>query len=123
MFLRPAPGPHVKALPAYQSRFTQYGSADFQALVHNIGEAGADVYNLTVESTDNSWGYSLLNGNTLAPLKDLNKDGIVDTGSVGQGANASVLLKIDPAAGRNSRQHGKDNLKEPLPLREQNPSR
>lgn len=93
-FNRPPAGARVKALPVYQSGFAIQRQASFRVVVRNIGELGPDTYNLAANSSNPGWAVSFLSTNGVTLLGDSNQDGKVDTGTVSQGGEAEILLKV-----------------------------
>jgi len=99
-FYRPGPAARVKVWPLYQGRFTHAGATEsFQVSIRNIGELGADTYDLDVSS---SWPVSLYAADGTTPLTDTDGDGTVDTGSVAQGSTVTVTVKVQTPAGVNT---------------------
>lgn len=98
-FERPGPAPRVKLSPVYQSGFAINQQCQFEVTVQNIGEAGADTFDLSTLSVNAGWtvSFKAADGNT--PLVDSNQDGKVDTGVVGQGASTKIILDVQPPAG------------------------
>lgn len=97
-FYRPLPSARVDAAPFSQGSFTHAGATTaFQIAVRNIGELGGDTYDITTESPAD-WPVSLyaLDGNT--PLSDTDSDGVVDTGSIGQGSTRDIVAKVTAPA-------------------------
>ena len=91
-FYRPEPLARVKAWPLYQSRFTRPGAVEsFQVVIRNIGELGADTYDLTANS---SWSVTFYAADGSIPLTDTDGDGTVDTGPLGQGESITVTVKV-----------------------------
>jgi hypothetical protein len=90
-FRRPAPAARVAVTPLYQGSFTEAGVATFQVAVRNIGELGADTYDITSTST---WTVSLFREDGATPLGDSDRDGTVDTGSIAQGASQTVVVRV-----------------------------
>jgi hypothetical protein len=95
-FSRPAPQARVRLSPTYQSSFTSPGGNDnFRLSVLNIGDLGADTYDLTTSST---WPVTLLAANGTTLLADTDGNGIVDTGAVAQGRAVTVTVRVTAPA-------------------------
>jgi len=98
-FSRPAPSARVSIRPPYhiyQSRFTHAGAAEsFQVSIRNIGDLGADTYDLF---TSSSWPVSFYAADGTTPLADTDGDGTVDTGSVAQGSTVTITVKVQTPA-------------------------
>lgn len=93
LITRPTGG-RVKVSPVFQSDFIRAGEAGFDFQVTNIGDAGADTYDLfQVEVSQPGWQVevSLLAG---LPLEDTDGDSLLDTGEIAQGAAESLYVKI-----------------------------
>jgi hypothetical protein len=91
-FYRPGPVARVKVWPLYQGRFVHAGeTATFEIPIRNTGELGADTYDVTASST---WPVSLYKADGVTPLSDTDGDGTADTGSVAQGATATVIAQV-----------------------------
>lgn len=89
---RPAPSARVSIFPLHQGRFVLAGeTATFQIPIHNNGELGADTYDIITTST---WPLSLYAADGITPLSDTDGDGVIDTGSVPQGATATIVAKV-----------------------------
>lgn len=95
-FRRPAPAARVAVTPLYQSGFMQAGEVTFEVAVENIGEVGADTYDITANST---WAVSLFHDDGVTPLADTDGDGVPDTGSVPQGAASTVTVRVRAPGG------------------------
>ncbi|MEJ2706592.1 MAG: hypothetical protein P8074_03150 [Anaerolineales bacterium] len=93
-FLRPPASYRVKALPPYQSEFVVGGQASFPLEIINIGELGADRFNLTASCSEPGWSVTFTKPDGVIPLKDTNQDGKVDTGPVSQGGKTNVLVQV-----------------------------
>ena len=75
-------------------RFITPGVVDAVSFnLYNSGVSGADVFDLDLSS---SWPGALLRADGITPLTDSDADGIIDTGSVGQGSTVTVTLIITP---------------------------
>ena len=91
-FYRPAPSARVNIHPLHQGHFVHAGeTATFEIPIRNTGELGTDTYDVTASST---WPISLYKADGITPLSDTDGDGIMDTGSVAQGATATIIAKI-----------------------------
>jgi len=89
---RPAPSARASIRPAHQGRFVHAGeTATFEIPLRNLGELGADTYDVTVAST---WPVSLYRADGITPLSDTDGDGVADTGSVAQGASTTIVAKV-----------------------------
>ncbi len=99
-FTRPAAAPRVKISPLIQGGFITEHQARFSLDVHNIGEVGADRFNLEAVSSQPGWAVTWYDGNGTTPLKDNTSDGKVDTGAtaIAETRSISVTLKIEPPA-------------------------
>lgn len=97
---RPAPGRRVKLLPREMSSFAINGQTSFQLVVKNIGESGADTYNLQAAARSPGWSV-MLSKSGGQTLQDTGSDGIPDTGplAVGQTLTLSLQLKAPALAG------------------------
>ena len=92
-FYRPAPAARVSVNPQSAGRFTTAGATEaFQFQVRNIGELGADTYDLTPSS---AWSAALYDASGTTLLTDTDSDGMVDTGPLAQGATFTVTAKIN----------------------------
>jgi hypothetical protein len=94
-FIRPNPGPRVKALPRFQGSFVYDLKAQYRFSVENNGEWGADVYNLKVSSTSPGWQARFYDRTGERLLGDTNSDTLIDTGAVSQGQAITVTLKVE----------------------------
>lgn len=91
-FYRPGSMARVKVWPLYQGRFTRSGATEtFQVSIRNLGELGADTYDLAVSS---SWTVGLYAADGFTPLTDTDGDSTVDTGPVAQGSTRIITLKV-----------------------------
>ncbi len=98
-FYRPAPSARVNVYPLYQGRFSTAGAlASFQVSIRNIGELGADTYDLITSST---WPVSLYAADGTTPLTDTNSNGLVDTGSLAQGSTVTITVKVQTPSAAN----------------------
>jgi hypothetical protein len=89
---RPAPSPRIGFTERYFGAFAQTGEiSEFEIFFSNIGDLGADTYNITSTSV---WDVHIYNsgGNLLV---DTNSDSIPDTGSIPQGNSDSIVVMID----------------------------
>lgn len=94
-FYRPGPTARLKIWPLYYGQFASAGGAVFfKVPIRNIGELGADTYDLTTYS---SWPVSFYD-TTGAPLSDTDSDGAVDTGSVAQGSSKTIVARVKTPA-------------------------
>jgi hypothetical protein len=93
-FTRPAATERVRLTPRGQGRFTRAARLEsFDVTIHNIGELGADAYNLTINSP---WPATIqINGQ--APT-DTNGDGIPDTGALEQGERKKLTIQVQTPA-------------------------
>jgi hypothetical protein len=98
-FIRPEAGSRTKALPIYQSGFTQGKPGEYQVLARNTGEMGADTYDINVAESDPEWSISLYNADDRTPLTDTDNDGIVDSGPVDPGMSRPFLVKVQTPTG------------------------
>ena len=92
---RPAPSPRIGFTERYFGAFAQTGEiSEFEIFFSNIGDLGADTYNITSTSV---WDVHIYNsgGNLLV---DTNSDSIPDTGSIPQGNSDSIVVMIDTPA-------------------------
>lgn len=91
-FYRPSPSARIKAGSLTQGRFTKAGNTEsFQFWVRNIGDLGADIYDLTTTST---WPVSLYAADGTTLLTDTNGNTKVDTGSLAQGGVFTITAKV-----------------------------
>ena len=75
-------------------RFVTPGLPDILSFsLFNSGVSGNDVVDIELSL---SWPGALFSANGAAPLTDSDADGIVDTGSVGQGSTVTVTLIVTP---------------------------
>jgi hypothetical protein len=98
---RPAPAARVALLPRAQGAFGAAGAiVQFNQTVRNIGEFGADTYDLTASSP---WPTALYHADGSTPLTDTDGDGALDTGPVDQGSSTTIVvntaLPADAAVG------------------------
>ena len=95
-FSHPAPQARLRLSPSYQGSFANPGGNDnFLLSVRNIGDLGADTYDLTTSST---WPVTLLAANGTTPLADTDGDGILDTGTVAPGSTLTVTVRVSAPA-------------------------
>lgn len=96
-FTRPVPSARLALLSStYQGQFTRPGATtSFPLIIRNIGELGADTYDVSVSSP---WSVSFFTADG-APLADTNGNGQVDTGAVAQGANFTMTVSVRAPAG------------------------
>lgn len=92
-FYYPPASYRLNIVPRFQGGFVSYGQAIFGQNIINNGDLGQDTYNLQVLSSDPQWTAQLLDASG-ATLADTNSDGIVDTGTIQQGAYKTILLKV-----------------------------
>jgi len=93
---RPAPSARVSIRPLNQGRFTHAGeTVSFKIPIRNTGEFGADTYDLSVSSP---WPVGLYAADGATLLTDTDSDGTVDTGTVAQGGNTTVVVKVTTPA-------------------------
>jgi len=102
VFQRPQPSPRLKLLAQQLSDFATSGQVDFHVLIRNTGEpvnpgeSAGDTFNLAAVQTEASnglnWSIKFFNADKSKALTDSNHDGIVDTGSVAQGATAEIVV-------------------------------
>lgn len=95
-FVRPGPQPRIKFLSNYQSAFAIGGQASFEVEIRNTGELGSDTFDLLPVASNPAWVVRLYNQGGSSLLTDSDKDGIVDTASIGQGASRTILLVVEP---------------------------
>lgn len=98
-FFRPEAQGRVKVLPDYQSRFVSGGGASFQVAVRNIGEAGADTFELTPILTATNWRLDLFQADGVTPLGDTNGNLITDTGQIAQDGTTTITVRLEPPTG------------------------
>ena len=92
-FRRPGPKARLKVWPLFHGRFVAAGEmAYFHIPVHNIGELGADTYEVMVDKTQ--WPVTLFRADRLTPLRDTNGNGSLDTGAVSQGDQFNLWVGI-----------------------------
>ena len=97
LFSRPAPSARLRVSPAYQSGFiSPGGSLSWPVSIRNLGDLGSDTYDLTATST---WPVTLLSADGTKPLSDTNGNGMVDTGSLGQGDTLTVTVRVTAPSG------------------------
>lgn len=93
-FTRPLASPRVKLLPGFQSAFVANSQASFQVTARNIGETGADVYDLVATSSNPAWQAEIYEADGQTPLADHNSNGLPDTGSIAQGAEKEFTITL-----------------------------
>ncbi|MFV2044293.1 MAG: hypothetical protein ACC700_13810 [Anaerolineales bacterium] len=92
-FYRPPPMARVSVLPLYHGSFLSPGGlAPFEITLRNTGELGADTYELF---TSSSWAMQLYTADGSTPFTDTDSDGTVDTGSIPQGGQTTVVAKVE----------------------------
>jgi len=97
LFSRPAPSARLRVSPAYQSGFiSPGGTLSWLVSIRNLGDLGSDTYDLTAAST---WPVTLLAADGTKPLSDTNGNGMVDTGSLGQGDTLTVTVRVTAPSG------------------------
>lgn len=90
--IRPAPAARVRIDSAFQGRFVHPEATEtFQFQVRNIGDLGADTFDLL---TTSSWPISLYQADGKTLWSDTDDDGIVDTGALAQGETVTIIAKI-----------------------------
>lgn len=96
-YYRPLPAAHVSVTPRDQSRFAHINEKfSFPLTIRNIGEMGADTFDLT--STSCGWQVSMSAANGMELLTDTDHDGAVDSGPIPQGSQAAILVKVQAPA-------------------------
>lgn len=91
-FYRPAPSARVSITPRNLGSFTYAGETTSLTLsIKNTGELGPDTYDLSFVS---NWPVTLYQSDGTTPLTDTDTDGIIDTGSLSPGAEATIVAKI-----------------------------
>lgn len=87
---RPAPRARVKAWLPEQGAFGHAGEVvTYTLTVRNTGEVGSDVYDLAITSR-----WPVTAQSETGPLTDTDSDGSPDTGSLAQGEDASIIVKV-----------------------------
>jgi hypothetical protein len=95
-FYRPAPSARVAMSPRLDGAFlSPSASSDFPIMLQNTGELGADTYDLPVVST---WPVSLYASDRTTLLTDTDSDGVVDSGSIPQGGQVTVIARVQAPA-------------------------
>jgi hypothetical protein len=97
-FSRPDPSARIKLSPPYQSDFINPGGKiRFSLLLSNLGDLGADVYELEITS---EWAVQILGDNGLSPFVDTNGNGTIDTGPLDEQESLIFFVEIsaDPGA-------------------------
>jgi hypothetical protein len=92
-FTRPAPSARLSLIsPAYQGQFTRPGDlTSYSVIIRNSGELGADTFDL---SSSSSWAVSYYAADGVTALTDTNGNGKLDTGALVQGANFTIMVKV-----------------------------
>ena len=91
-FYRPVSSARASLLPGYQTELVSpITDVDFKLDVTNTGELGSDTYNLTVVS---AWPVILYAADGVTPLIDTNGDLLVDVGALPQGAQTTVIARM-----------------------------
>jgi hypothetical protein len=96
-FIRPAPRRAVKVLPHYNSSLVAGGQSSFKVKLRNIGEVGADKYDITYQKSNPAWTVSLYDQSGTIPLVDSSQNGKPDTGAdpIEQGNYFTATVKIN----------------------------
>lgn len=102
LFTKPAASAQVSAYPLYLGEFaSSLDVDDFTFTLSNIGDLGADTYDLQVTTAPlgMGWNVELFNAATLLPLGDTDADGTIDSGLLAQGASMEILVRVSAPAG------------------------
>lgn len=92
MFTRPASSARVRIVPLYQGNFTFSNEVDeFFFTLTNTGNLGADVYDFDVFT---SWTATLHEADSGNLLTDTDGDGKIDSGSIPQGGQKEILVRV-----------------------------
>jgi hypothetical protein len=98
-FDRPDPSWRVKALSIEDSILLTRNQGSLPVTFRNSGDLGADIIQFPSVSLPAGWNYTLLNGATLARLTDTDGNGVLDSGSVAQGADFTVVINMKNSSG------------------------
>jgi len=108
LYTRPAPSARVKINPLYQGEFTYSSEADeFFFTLYNIGNLGADVYDFDVFT---SWTTTLHEAESGNPLTDTDSDGKIDSGSIPQGGQKEILVRVTAPNGLSVGAHNNTSI-------------
>jgi len=108
LYTRPAPSARVKINPLYQGEFTYSSEVDeFFFTLYNIGNLGADVYDFDVFT---SWTTTLHEAESGNPLTDTDSDGKIDSGSIPQGGQKEILVRVTAPNGLSVGAHNNTSI-------------
>ncbi len=91
-FTRPGNSARIRLMPPATNHFTHADElTEFNISVQNIGELGSDTYDLIATST---WPVSFYANDGITPLTDTDVSGTIDTGSIAEGSERKVVVKM-----------------------------
>ncbi|MBE2220877.1 MAG: hypothetical protein IAF02_05020, partial [Anaerolineae bacterium] len=90
---RPSSRERVRVTPSYGGSFAHAGQEEvFEIVVRNTGDFGADTYDLF--PTSSAWVTNLYQADGVTPLIDTDGDLIIDTGSINQAAQTTIVARV-----------------------------
>ena len=108
IFTRPAPSARVQITPLYQGEFTYSSEVDeFFFTLYNIGNLGADIYDFDVFT---SWTVTLHEAESDNPLTDTDGDGKIDSGTIPQGGQKEILVRVTAPNGLSVGAHNNTSI-------------
>ena len=91
-FYHPAPSARANVWPKVLGAFAAPGDvAQMSMQIRNLGELGADSYDISASSL---WPVAFYQADGVTPLTDTNSDNTVDTGSIAQGATKTIIVQM-----------------------------
>lgn len=91
---RPADAARVRVYPGYGGRFAHPGQVEtFEIDIRNTGGLGTDTFDLY--PTSSGWTTTLYQADGVTLLSDTDGDLVVDTGSLAQAEQATVIARIE----------------------------
>jgi hypothetical protein len=92
-YTRPAASARAKIFPLYRGNFVRSAETVFWFTVRNTGQKGTDTYDFQLSAFPSAWSVSFYDSMG-ALLKDTDGDGKVDTGTIAQGSQRAVKVKV-----------------------------
>jgi len=101
LFTKPGPSARIGASPLYLGEFAYSLDVDeFIFTITNTGDLGADTYDMVVTTAPLGGGWTVeLFDTGGVPLTDTDADGIIDSGSLSQGASKEIVARVNAPDG------------------------